>query len=103
MSYSTLDPKDPNGADRFGWDLTSICIASGTTLVGATVTEVDSSDQPVAVPTVSITQVSFTSSGMVTALVSGGTPGTSVLLRCRYTLANGEGSDRTIKVRISHL
>lgn len=98
----TVDPKDPNATNRFGWDLTAICIQAEATLTNATVTEVDASDGTVAVPTVTITGLAFTSEGVVTALVSGGTVGTSVYLRCRYTLSNGETDDRTIKVRIAH-
>lgn len=98
----TVDPKDPNATNRFGWDLTAICIQAEATLTNATVIEVDSSDVAVAVSTVTITGLAFTSDGVVTALVGGGTVGTSVYLRCRYTLSNGETDDRTLKVRIAH-
>ncbi|MBK9949920.1 MAG: hypothetical protein IPP12_22560 [Nitrospira sp.] len=102
MTPMLVDPKDPNATNRFGWDVSDHCVASNTTLTGATITEVDCSDISVTTPTVTITQQSFTSAGVVTALVSGGTPGSSVYLRCRYTMANGEGDDRTIKVLILH-
>lgn len=97
-----MDPKDPNATNRFGWDVSDHCAQSGTTLTSATITEVDEDDQPVTTPTVTITSLSFTSSGVVTALIGGGTEGTEVYLRCRYTMANGEGDDRTIKVLMLH-
>jgi hypothetical protein len=95
-------PKDPNATNRFGWDVSDHCTAAGSTLVGAEITEVDETDTPVTTPTLTITSLAFTSAGVVTALVSGGTPGACVYLRCRYTMANGEGDDRTIKVLIVH-
>ena len=97
-----VDPKDPNATNRFGWDVSAHCRDSETTLTGATITEVDEADTAVASPTVTITGTSFTSDGHVTALIGGGTVGTYVFLRCRYTLANGEADDATIKVRLSH-
>lgn len=102
MTPKLVDPKDPNATNRFGWNLSDHCTASATTLTSADITEVDEDDAPVTTPTVTITNVSFTAAGVVTALVSGGTVGTSVCLRCRYTMANGEGDDRTIKVLILH-
>lgn len=102
MTPKLVDPKDPNAINRFGWDVSDHCAASGSTLTSATITEVDCSDAAVTTPTVTITELSFTSSGVVTALVSGGTVGTAVYLRCRYTMANGEGDDRTLKVFILH-
>lgn len=102
MAFETVDPKDPNATNRFGWDLTAICLQAEATLTGATISEVDAADAAVTTPTVTITGTAFTSDGMVTALVAGGTVGTSVYLRCRYTLSNGETDDRTIKVRIAH-
>lgn len=102
MPFTDLDPKDPNDTDRFTWDLADHCIQSETTMTGATVVEVDSTDTPVVSPTVTITGLTWNAAGYVTALIGGGTVGTSVLLRCRATFANGEQRDRTIKVRISH-
>jgi hypothetical protein len=102
MPYTDLDPKDPSSNARFKWDVSSHCVQSETTLTGATITEVDAADNVVAVPTVTITGLTFTSDGIVTAFVSGGTLGASVLLRLRYTLANGETGDLTIKLRIAH-
>lgn len=98
----TVDPKDPNATNRFGWDLTAICLQADATLTNATVIEVDAADAAVAGSTVTISGLAFTSDGIVTALIGGGTVGTSIYLRCRYTLSNGETDDRTIKVRIAH-
>lgn len=102
MPYTDLDPKDPNSNARFKWDVSSHCIQSETTLTGATIVEVDAADNAVGTPTVTITGIAFTSDGIVTAFVSGGTLGTYVLLRLRYTLLNTETGDLTIKLRIAH-
>lgn len=102
MTPKLVDPKDPDASNRFGWDVSDHCVASLSTLASATITEVDCDDVAVTTPTVTISQLSFTTAGVVTALVTGGTVGTSVYLRCRYTMANGEGDDRTIKVPILH-
>jgi hypothetical protein len=103
MPFTDLDPKDPNDTDRFKWDLSDMCIASETTMSGATIVEVDATDTPVLPPTVTISGLIWNSTGIVTALIGGGTAGTSVLLRCRASFTNEEQRDRTIKVRISHL
>jgi len=101
MPFTDLDPKDPNDTDRFTWDFTDICLTLGITMTGATVVEVDSTDTPVGASTVTITGLTWNSAGVVTALISGGTAGTSVLLRCRAIFSEGQ-KDRTIKVRIAH-
>lgn len=100
MIPKLVDPKDPNAINRFGWDVSEHCLASSTTLSSADIVEVDENDDPVATPTVTITQKVVTPDGVVTALIGGGTVGTTVYLRCRYAMANGEGDDRTIKVFI---
>jgi hypothetical protein len=98
-----LDPKHPTSIERFWWDVATHCARSGTTIAELpTITEVDECGVEVAVPTVTITGITYTAGGVVSALVGGGVAGKTVYLRCRYVLANGETDYITIKVRIAH-
>lgn len=102
MIFPILESKDPDAARLIQWDLSADVAARETSLIAAEVTEVNSSDDVADPTTVTIGAVEVTASGFVTALVSGGTVGTEVLLRCRYTFANGEIDDATLRLPIRH-
>lgn len=102
MTFPLVYPKDPEASRLIQWDISAEVAALDTTLVSATITEVDVCDDEVDTATVTIGVPTVTATGYVTALVSGGTAGCRVYLRCRYELANGETDDATLILPIKH-
>lgn len=99
--WIAVDPKDPQATRKVQWDLSVDVSSEDTTLISATVTEVDCYDVPVVTPTVTIGTPEVSPGGYVTVSVSGGTAGTIVFLRCAYTM--GTGVDHaTILLPIEH-
>lgn len=98
--WESVDPKDPDASRRIQWNLSDDVAGSNSALVSATVTEVDCCDDPVTTPTVTVGTPEINPGGYVTAMVSGGTVGTNVYLKCAYVLANNESDDATILLPI---
>lgn len=98
--WVAVDPKDPDASRRIQWDLSEDVTGSNSALVSATITEVDCCDDPLDTPTVTVGTPEVNPGGYVTALVSGGTVGTNVYLKCSYALANTESDDATLLIPI---
>lgn len=76
-------------------------IVATDTLVSAPVVPVDDNDVPLVGDSLTITNVTFALVNgiwMVTFWATGGTAGKIYKLRCRWTLSDGRGSDKTVRL-----
>ena len=86
-------PKDPNAVLDYTFDWTDWLAAASTPADTITAAEVIVDIGATVQTTVFDTQ-------KVTAWVSGGTPGTTLALRCRVTTAGGRVEDRTVYLKV---
>ena len=76
-------------------------VSSDDVLISAPVVAVDDEDAALVGDSLTISNVTFAIVGdvwMVTFWLTGGTAGTIYKLRCRWTLSDGRGSDRTVRL-----
>jgi hypothetical protein len=92
--YPHID-KDPNAQINYTWDWTSWLTRSGSTSISTTSVTPDTGITVVGSPAIS--------SGLVTAVVSGGTLNGSYKLVCRINTNDGLIDERTIVVDVKEL
>src|SRR5579872_483275 len=90
---------DPSGAPMdYSCPLPALATDTVTTV---TVTPVDDNDVPLVGDSLTITNVAFALTNgiwFVTFWAANGTAGTTYKLRCRWTLSDTRGSDRTVRL-----
>lgn len=105
MSAQLTFPLNPWTHDPSGQAIDYTCplpAVATDTVTTVTVTAVDDNDAPLVGDPLVISNVSFALVGsvwMATFWLASGTPGTIYKLRCRWTLSDGRGSDRTVRLR----
>lgn len=105
MSATITFPLCPWKHDPSGQPMDYTCplpIAASDTLTNVTVVAVDDNDVPLVGDTLAITNVAFALVAgiwMVTFWVTNGTAGKTYTLRCRWTLSDTRGSDKTVRLQ----